>query len=292
MRSQLLAVALLAAAPACKGGSLTGTGGGTGTSISGAGGAGGSTASGTAGAGASVGSGGVTGSGGAGPSGGGPGGSAAGGIDGGAVARYPACEPDIRGNIDPRRMLLGDDGAPVGTSLTTPVTVTAIEGTQVTLADVAGGRRWTWSPDIPNLPPKQLNIGDRLDLTVDAHALPSSPAEVTCQTVVLAASGALVAFNSERQTPACSSLPALDAWGLSIVNAGPVCEHPSTDVRCDGFYFFGVQVSSGNESTAVAPGQTTSIKGVSLSLREFSGPTDYGCDGAVATASLAGFSLP
>jgi len=157
---------------------------------------------------------------------------------------------------------------------------------------VTGGRRWTWSPDIPDLPPRQLNIGDRFDLTVDAHAPPSSPADVTCQTVVLARSGTLVAFNSERQTPACSSLPALDAWGLSIVNAGPVCEHPSTAVRCDGFYFFGVQVSSGGESTSVASGQTVSIDGLSLALREFSGPTDYGCDGAVATASLAGFRVP
>jgi hypothetical protein len=189
-------------------------------------------------------------------------------------------------------MLLGADGLPVGAVLSTAVTVTTIEGAQIGLTEVTGNRRWTWSPDIPDLPANRINIGDRFDLAVDAQAIAASPGGLPCQTVVLSRSGALVAFNSERETPTCSSLPALDAWGIVVANAGPSCEHPSTDLGCDGFYFFAVQVSAGNESTTVAPAHTAALQGLSLSLREFSGPTDYGCDGAAAVASMAGFRVP
>ncbi len=222
----------------------------------------------------------------------GAGGVFGGGGSGGQDAPYPACDPDVRGEVNQRRMLLGEDGLPIGESLTAAVTVSAIDGANVTLADATGGRRWTWSPNIPNLPANRINVGDRFDLTVDAHAVQSPPGGPTCQTVVLARCGTLVAFNSERATPTCASLPPLDAWGISVTNAGPVCEHPSTDIRCDGFYFFATQVSIGNTSTVVAPGQTIARQGLSFSLREFSGPTDYACDGARAIASMAGFRLP
>jgi hypothetical protein len=226
------------------------------------------------------------------PSASGAGGAFGGGGSGGQGTPYPACSPDVFGDIDQRRMLLGEDGTPIAASLNAAVTVTAADGATIRLADAASSRRWTWSPNIPNLPANRINVGDRFDLTVEAIASKSSPAGAPCQTVVLARCGALVAFNSERSTPTCASLPPLDAWGISVTNAGPVCEHPSTDLRCDGFYFFATQVSTGSAATIVAPGQTIAIRGLSFSLREFSGPTDYGCDGARAIASMAGFGLP
>jgi hypothetical protein len=291
-----IAASFIAAQPTCGGGHLGGgTGGGSETSITGAGG--GCVGSLCSGGGPETGgSGGANAGGGANPDGSGSGGSDGAGPSGGGsdgrATRYPACSPDVRGDIDPRRMLLGADGLPVREALTAAVNVTAIDGAQITLTDLAGTRRWTWSPSIPDLPANRINVGNRFDLTVDAQSLPSSPGGLPCQTVVLAVSGTLVAFNSERATPACSSLPALDAWGVAVANAGPICEHPSTDARCDGFYFFATQVSVGNESTTVTPGQTTAFQGLSISLRELSGPTDYGCDGATAVASMAGFRAP
>ncbi|HXU03954.1 MAG TPA: hypothetical protein VN903_23490 [Polyangia bacterium] len=231
---------------------------------------------------------GAGGAGGAAGTGGGSGG------QGGALSSYPACTGGGPCTAAGGLILDASERA-VMTSLTATVMVSAVDRgptsnnnrIKVTLADTASTQTWVWSPAIPNLPANRLNVGDRFDLNVDASACPF-PGTGACQTVVLSRAGALIAFTVDLQSANMPVPTALAPWGISVGDAGAVCGFASAS--CAQIQH-NARVTVGSETTQLAPYQTATVQGVSISVADFNAVTRIACD-LPATTRFAGFRLP
>jgi hypothetical protein len=177
--------------------------------------------------------------------------------------------------------------------LTATVTMAAVEdwpgnsaGIRVTLADTASTRRWVWWLAIPDMPADQINGCDRYELEVDASPCPFPGG--SCQTVVLARGGALVAFTVDLQAGLIPLPAALAPWGITVADAGAFCEISSP--TC-GEVHHTARVTVGNETATLTPYQTVTLHGLSISVGSFETIIHTICD-VPATTRMAGFRLP
>jgi len=210
---------------------------------------------------------------------------------GGAGASLPACATTGRYAAG---TLANVDDTSITAPLAATVTMTAVNdwpgnssGIRVTLADTASGRQWVWWLSIPDLPADRINGCDRYELTVDAANCPY-PGTGSCQTVVLARGGALVAFSVDLQSTNIPSPTALAAWGITVVDAGAFCEISSpicAEIRHTA------RVTVGTETATLVPYQTATLQGLSISVGSFTGITRTMCD-VPATTRIVGFRLP
>jgi len=291
---RLIPLALFVAALSCSHGNVRegtdgaagasavgGTGGGAGTSVGGTGGGGGSVAGGSGGS-VAGGSGGSV----AGGSGGNAGTSVIGGA--GGASGSSGCASCNRGS---RLTILGTIsnttlGMVVG-PLTAAVTVTQVNSDNIVLASTSSGAEWSWGLKIPYMPADLIKKGDTFDLTVDAYQTPVGKATFLSQTIVLSRNGALVAFTSHLFN---LMLPPLDAWGISVTDAGTLCDLP--DTNC-GRRVHTARIASGAESLTAVPDQVVKIDGLTLSVGFFESTFDggLGCDFNSLTM-MAGFRAP
>jgi hypothetical protein len=224
------------------------------------------------------------------------------GVDSGASSdALPACPASLAPNRA-AATLLGPDGKPVTMGTNAGVTVTASEScaavtcpssfdemaTRIALTAAGGGQ---WSLYLRyDLPAGLLQVGDRLDLTVDARPARNS-FEGLSQTIVLSREGRLVLFAARLSRIGVSvpPLPELDAaFGIQLSDDGPTCH---ADSSCS-YRSHAVRVTVGGDSAIVAGGQTARIGWLSFTSGHVVRYVNTGgCDQPSDTA-MAGHRAP
>ena len=286
MRRRTALLCLLAATLSCEDNKMSGATGGAGGSTSGGTGSGSACATNLAGRVGTITSGSGTGASGT----AGSNGTSSGG-QGGSGSMLPAC---TNAGGYGAGTLANVDGTSILAPLTATVTMTAVDDNgpgngsaiRVTLADVASTRKWVWWLSIPDLPADQINGCDRYELTVDAASCPFPGG--SCQSVVLARNGVLVAFSVDLQAGLIPIPNALAPWGITVADAGAVCAIPSP--TC-GENRHAARVTVGTETATLAPYQTATLQGLSISVGSFTAYSHTMCD-VPATTRMVGFRLP
>lgn len=135
-----------------------------------------------------------------------------------------------------------------------------------------------------------VQVSDRFDLSVAAVNRPYQFYTILSQTWVLSQGGRLALFSSmlgalatPRQT-AFSMVPILDAYGISVVDGGALCETPVAGYNQCDIVYHRAHITSDGQSADVPLGQTAQIGDLTVSVWDF---TEYGdtgsCDGESRT---------
>jgi hypothetical protein len=167
-----------------------------------------------------------------------------------------------------------------GTNCNSKWPVTAQE-TRVVLSGAGDSQSWSFFFAVPSLPADQIQVGDTLDLSVQASQDSFSGLS---QQVVLARAGKLVIFSSNLSDIMFFPLPLLTGYGIAITDTGAICGGSGT---CP-VSTHAVQATVGGTSKLVIPGQTVTVGNLTLSVQTLAG-SSTSCDRAAYT-SMSGFT--
>jgi hypothetical protein len=231
----------------------------------------------------------------------------------GGVGSLPACGGSGGGSADVVELaLVGPDGMAVTSTVSASVRVTAadacstvtcpsiVEGSGQSFAvslsgaatrfvlTAADARTWTLYLRNSAMPGDYLKVNDTFDMTVQAVVNQTFYASLN-QTIVLAHGTDLALFASALSGFGIPPLPALDAFGIALTDAGARCEMPPSFGCINRPH--AVHVTVGTASADVSGG-TTTIGWLSFTNGGVLERKDTGnCDSKGGT-TVAGFRTP
>jgi len=234
----------------------------------------------------------------------------------GGTGPLPACGGSGGGTADVVELAIVDaDGMAVISAVSASVRVTAVDSCSTvtcpstpgfhasgyTFADVpvsAMATRFmltatdtrTWTVYLRNsaMPGDLVKVNGTFDMTVQGGIEQSSFYTSLNQTIVLAHGTDLALFASTLSRHGVPPLPALDAFGIGVTDAGARCEIPP-EISCTD-YPHAVHVTVGTTSADVSVG-TAKVGWLSFTNGRFLEPTGGSCDEKGRTL-MAGFRTP